>query len=234
MIMAGHEILKFVCYPISKEPDASGKYQINWVAERHMPPTYQWRREDYNRTAKLEEFLPWFENWKFDWLDVPGLIRNCPHAYEYPLVDRDPIPQWTFGRVTLMGDAAHPMYPIGSNGASQAILDARVITREILAQGATHAALRGLRSRAPAGDHRPRDAQPPQRARAGDADGRGARARRLQGRHRRAVAAGAGRHRRQLQARRRLPGRRPQRQAADRDDAGAGKALQRAGSHCSR
>ena len=106
-----------------------------------MPPTYQWRREDYNRTAKLEEFLPWFKDWKFDWLDVPGLIENCPHAYEYPLVDRDPVAQWTFGRVTLMGDAAHPMYPIGSNGASQAILDARVITREILAKGATSAAL---------------------------------------------------------------------------------------------
>jgi 2-polyprenyl-6-methoxyphenol hydroxylase-like FAD-dependent oxidoreductase len=141
MIMAGHEILKFVCYPISKQPDADGKYSINWVAERHMPPTYQWRREDYNRTAKLEEFLPWFADWKFDWLDVPGLIRNCPHSYEYPLVDRDPIPQWTFGRTTLLGDAAHPMYPIGSNGASQAILDARVLTREILAQGQSPAAL---------------------------------------------------------------------------------------------
>ena len=141
MIMAGHEVLKFVCYPISKEPDASGKYQINWIAERHMPPTYQWRREDYNRTAKLEEFLPWFENWKFDWLDVPGLIRNCPRAYEYPLVDRDPLQRWTFGKVTLLGDAAHPMYPVGSNGASQAILDARVLTREILAQGTTNAAL---------------------------------------------------------------------------------------------
>jgi 5-methylphenazine-1-carboxylate 1-monooxygenase len=141
MIMAGHEILKFVCYPISKEPDAAGQFGINWVAERHMPPTYQWRREDYNRTARLEEFLPWFEDWRFDWLDVPGLIRNCPHAYEYPLVDRDPIPQWTFGLTTLMGDAAHPMYPIGSNGASQAILDARVITREILARGPSHEAL---------------------------------------------------------------------------------------------
>ncbi|MBN8972891.1 MAG: flavin-dependent oxidoreductase [Rhizobiales bacterium] len=141
MIMAGHEILKFVCYPISREPDARGKHRINWVAERHMPPTYQWRREDYNRTAKLDEFLPWFENWNFDWLDVPGLIRNCPHAYEYPLVDRDPLDRWTFGRVTLLGDAAHPMYPIGSNGASQAILDARVLTREILAQGETSAAL---------------------------------------------------------------------------------------------
>ncbi len=141
MIMAGHEILKFVCYPISKQPDANGKHRINWVAERHMPPTYQWRREDYNRTAKLEEFLPWFESWQFDWLDVPALIRNCPHAYEYPLVDRDPLSRWTFGRVTLLGDAAHPMYPIGSNGASQAILDARVLTREILAHGETNAAL---------------------------------------------------------------------------------------------
>ena len=141
MIMAGHEILKFVCYPISKAPDANGNHLINWVAERHMPPTYQWRREDYNRTARLEEFLPWFESWQFDWLDVPGLIKACPHAYEYPLVDRDPVSQWTFGRVTLMGDAAHPMYPIGSNGASQAILDARTITREILAHGPTQAAL---------------------------------------------------------------------------------------------
>jgi 2-polyprenyl-6-methoxyphenol hydroxylase-like FAD-dependent oxidoreductase len=141
MIMAGHEVLKFVCYPISREADARGKHWINWVAERHMPPTYQWRREDYNRTAKLDEFLPWFENWNFDWLDVPGLIRNCPHAYEYPLVDRDPLDRWTFGRVTLLGDAAHPMYPIGSNGASQAILDARVLTREILAQGEMPAAL---------------------------------------------------------------------------------------------
>ena len=141
MIMAGHEMLKFVCYPISKGPDGDGKSMINWIAERHMPPTYQWRREDYNRTAKLEEFLPWFADWKFDWLDVPGLIRDCSQAFEYPLVDRDPIPQWTFGRVTLMGDAAHPMYPVGSNGASQAVLDARVLTREIQTHGPTTAAL---------------------------------------------------------------------------------------------
>ena len=142
MIMAGHEALKFVCYPISNEPDRNGHFQINWVAERSMPPSYQWRREDYNRAARLEEFLPWFEDWTFDWLDVPGLIRNCAQAFEYPLVDRDPIPQWTFGRKTLMGDAAHPMYPIGSNGASQAILDARVLTREIQRHGMSVAALR--------------------------------------------------------------------------------------------
>jgi len=142
MIMAGHETLKFVCYPISKKPDRDGNLQINWIAERHMPPTYQWRRENYNRTARLEEFLPWFADWKFDWLDVPGLIRDCSHAFEYPLVDRDPIPQWTFGHITLIGDAAHPMYPVGSNGASQAILDARVLTREIQTHGPTGAALK--------------------------------------------------------------------------------------------
>jgi 2-polyprenyl-6-methoxyphenol hydroxylase-like FAD-dependent oxidoreductase len=141
MIMAGHQVLKFVCYPISSQPDSDGNHDINWIAERQLDPSYQWRREDYNRAARLDEFLPWFESWRFDWLDVPALIRNCPHAYEYPLVDRDPIGRWSFGRVTLMGDAAHPMYPVGSNGASQAILDARVLTREILRHGETPAAL---------------------------------------------------------------------------------------------
>jgi hypothetical protein len=75
MIMAGHESLKFVCYPISGELP-NGKRRINWIAERYFPPEHQWRREDYNRAAKLEEFLPWFEDWHFDWLDVPGLIRT--------------------------------------------------------------------------------------------------------------------------------------------------------------
>jgi 2-polyprenyl-6-methoxyphenol hydroxylase-like FAD-dependent oxidoreductase len=140
MIMAGYQHVKFVCYPISNAANANGRQQINWIAERTLDPNYQWRREDYNRTAKLDEFLPWFEHWRFGWLDVPSLIRNCPHAYEYPLVDRDPLPRWTFGPITLMGDAAHPMYPIGSNGASQAILDARTIAREFLDKGVTIAA----------------------------------------------------------------------------------------------
>jgi 2-polyprenyl-6-methoxyphenol hydroxylase-like FAD-dependent oxidoreductase len=141
MIMAGHEALKFVCYPILRAASERGRPMINWIAERQFDMSHEWRREDYNRAAKLEEFLPWFENWKFDWLDVPGLIRNAEYAFEFPLVDRDPLERWTHGRVTLMGDAAHPMYPIGSNGASQAILDARVLAREILAHGETGAAL---------------------------------------------------------------------------------------------
>ena len=140
MIMAGYPQVKFVAYPISK-PNADGRQMINWIAEREFEETYEWRREDYNRTAKLEEFAPWFDEWKFDWLDVPGLIRNAEYCFEYPLVDRNPLERWTYGRVTLLGDAAHPMYPIGSNGSSQAILDARVLTREILDKGETIAAL---------------------------------------------------------------------------------------------
>jgi len=141
MIMAGYQSLKFVCYPISKSASERGRPMINWIAEREFSPDYQWRREDYNRPGKLEEFLPWFEDWKFDWLDVPGLIRNAEYVFEFPVVDRNPLQRWTHGRVTLLGDAAHPMYPIGSNGASQAILDARVLAREILDKGETEAAL---------------------------------------------------------------------------------------------
>jgi len=114
---------------------------INWIAERRFTADHAWRREDWNRPGRLEEFLPWFEGWRFDWLDVPAVIRAASHCFEYPMVDRDPVDRWTFGRVTLLGDAAHAMYPIGSNGASQAILDARVIAREIQARGVTPDAL---------------------------------------------------------------------------------------------
>ncbi len=143
MIMAGHELQKFVCYPISRAAAERGEAAINWIAERRFHADHQWRREDWNRQGRLTEFLPHFEDWRFGWLDVPALIRGAEDCYEYPMVDRDPLDRWTFGRVTLLGDAAHPMYPIGSNGASQAILDARVLAREIRAHGATEAALRG-------------------------------------------------------------------------------------------
>jgi 2-polyprenyl-6-methoxyphenol hydroxylase-like FAD-dependent oxidoreductase len=79
--------------------------------------------------------LPYFEDWRFDWLDIPALIRGAEVVYEYPLVDRDPLPRWSFGRVTLLGDAAHPMYPIGSNGASQAILDAASLSAALTRHG---------------------------------------------------------------------------------------------------
>lgn len=141
MIMAGHEFQKFVAYPISRRAHDQGRAVINWIAELKFAPDHQWRREDWNRPGRLDDFLPRFADWCFDWLDIPGIIRAAKHVYEFPMVDRDPLPRWTQGRTTLLGDAAHPMYPIGSNGASQAIIDARVLAREIHAKGATPAAL---------------------------------------------------------------------------------------------
>jgi len=142
MIMAGHEFQKFVAYPITLSQPGSAESVINWIAERKFQPDHPWRREDWNRFGDLRDFLPQFDGWRFNWLDVPVMIRTAERCYEYPMVDRNPLERWTFGRVSLLGDAAHAMYPIGSNGASQAILDARVLAREILSQGTTEQALR--------------------------------------------------------------------------------------------
>jgi len=141
MIMAGHEFQKFVAYPISRAAADQGEAEINWIAERKFHADHVWRREDWNRAGDLADFLPRFADWHFDWLDVPAVIQAADKCFEYPMVDRDPLDRWTFGRVTLIGDAAHPMYPIGSNGASQAILDARVLAREIRRSGTTPDAL---------------------------------------------------------------------------------------------
>ena len=123
--MAGHTEHKFVCYPIKQL--ANGRALINWVAELRFPAQELATREDWNRRGDLAEFLPQFESWRFPWLDVPGLIRGAQTVYVYPMVDRDPLEVWGHGRITLLGDAAHPMHPVGSNGASQAILDARTL-----------------------------------------------------------------------------------------------------------
>ncbi|WP_322988499.1 flavin-dependent oxidoreductase [Hoeflea sp.] len=141
MAMAGHEWQKFVTYPISEPDPDTGLAEINWVAELKKKPDAAWNREDWNRPGKLADFLPSFEAWCFDWLDVPALIRSAETIYEYPMVDRDPLDKWRQGRATLIGDAAHPMYPIGSNGASQAILDARVLGQSMVAQGLSETAL---------------------------------------------------------------------------------------------
>ena len=129
MFMAGHQDQKFVCYPISAEHYRKGKSYTNWIAELRYEPRELTSREDWNRPGVLDDFLPQFESWQFDWLDIPRMIRNASAIYEFPMVDRDPVDSWVFGRVALLGDAAHPMYPIGSNGASQGILDAACITR---------------------------------------------------------------------------------------------------------
>jgi len=115
---------KIVIYPIVDDIDGSGEQLINWIAEIE---TDRRQKNDWNKPGRAEDFLPIYESFKFDWLDVGQLIRASETILEYPMVDKDPIEQWTFGRVTLAGDAAHPMYPRGSNGAAQALIDARAL-----------------------------------------------------------------------------------------------------------
>ena len=115
---------KMVIYPI-RPVGADGLQLINWVAEIETPV---YRRRDWNRPGSIDDFIGAFADWHFDWLDVPALIRAAESVLEFPMVDQDPLPRWSFGRVTLLGDAAHPMVPRGSNGAGQAILDARALT----------------------------------------------------------------------------------------------------------
>lgn len=130
MIMAGYSSQKFVAYPISAEARARGESLINWVAELAIGGDEEPSR-DWNREVDRSRFAPAFASWRFDWLDVPRLIEESGPIYEFPMSDRDPVDRWSFGRVTLLGDAAHPMYPIGSNGASQAILDAASLAQAI-------------------------------------------------------------------------------------------------------
>ena len=122
---------KIVIYPIADNADAEGNQLINWMAEIKRDTT---RKNDWNKPGDLADFYSIYANWKFDWLDVSELIRTADAILEYPMVDKDPIDRWTFGRVTLAGDAAHPMYPRGSNGSAQAAIDARVLA-DCLQQG---------------------------------------------------------------------------------------------------
>ncbi len=129
---------KMVIYPIVDNIDRQGNQLINWMAEiegnsRDM--------NDWNTGGKADDFIHIFKDWQFDWLDVPALIRNADQVLQYPMVDKDPVAQWTFGCVTLMGDAAHPMYPRGSNGSAQALIDARILAKELATQSDPLAAL---------------------------------------------------------------------------------------------
>ena len=115
---------KMVIYPI-RAANSDGLQLINWVAEIETP---NYRKRDWNRAGSIEDFIGAFADWHFDWLDVPAFIRAADLVLEFPMVDQDPLPRWSFGRVTLLGDAAHPMVPRGSNGAGQAMLDVRALT----------------------------------------------------------------------------------------------------------
>ncbi len=146
MFMAGHNLQKFVGYPMSGDAERAGRCELNFVAEKTIPPDTPMVREEYNRRADLAEILPVFEGWRFPWLDIPAVMRACKELYVFPKVDRDPIPRWSFGRVTLLGDAAHPMHPAGSNGATQAIVDAPALAKAILGEPDPVAALAAYES----------------------------------------------------------------------------------------
>jgi 2-polyprenyl-6-methoxyphenol hydroxylase-like FAD-dependent oxidoreductase len=113
-----------VIYPIVNNVDGEGNQLINWVAELRRPGAAM---NDWHKPGKLEDFFDVYQDWHFEWLDVAKLIQDAEQILEYPMVDKDPLEAWTFGRVTLMGDAAHPMYPRGANGAAQAIIDSRTL-----------------------------------------------------------------------------------------------------------
>jgi 2-polyprenyl-6-methoxyphenol hydroxylase-like FAD-dependent oxidoreductase len=136
MVQAGVGDAKFVVYPIGTAED--GRAIVNWIADIRRAPKIDGTRaapsrEDWSKPGRIEDLMPVFGTWRFDYLDVPGLIGGADQIFEWPMVDRDPLPRWSHGRVTLLGDAAHPMYPIGSNGATQAILDAEALAAALAA-----------------------------------------------------------------------------------------------------
>jgi 5-methylphenazine-1-carboxylate 1-monooxygenase len=115
---------KLVIYPIIDDVDGAGNQLVNWMAEIQSGTV---TKNDWNKPGQLADFLAIYRDWKFDWLDIPDMLAKAEMILEYPMVDKDPVARWTFGRVTLAGDAAHPMYPRGSNGAAQALIDARTL-----------------------------------------------------------------------------------------------------------
>ena len=131
---------RMVIYPISPQ-DEDGLALINWIAEVTVDTNEGWPHEGWFRPVDVGQFIHHFEGFRYDWLDVPAMLRAADCAYENPMIDRDPVPTWVDGPVALMGDAAHAMYPTGSNGASQAIVDARVIGAKLLEHGVTPKAL---------------------------------------------------------------------------------------------
>lgn len=137
MIMAGDQEQKFVAYPISAA-SSDGTCRVNFIAERRGAGSPD---ADWNRAVDPGPISELFRDWRYDWLDVPAAIAAADELLEYPMVDRNALPQWSFGRTTLVGDAAHAMYPNGSNGGSQAIIDARTLAYQLATAPTVAAAL---------------------------------------------------------------------------------------------
>ncbi len=133
MVIAGDHNVKFVCYPISAQAAREGKALVNWVAELRRDQPRAAEDADWSREGE-RDFIAAFEGFRMPGLDIVALLRSTQKITQYPMIDRDPLPRWTQGRITLLGDAAHPMYPIGANGASQAILDARALADALARQ----------------------------------------------------------------------------------------------------
>ncbi|MBV9015969.1 MAG: flavin-dependent oxidoreductase [Alphaproteobacteria bacterium] len=142
---------KIVIYPIIDDVDGSGNQLINWTTEIQTGGEQQ---NDWNKPGRAEDFIHIYDSWRFDWLDVADMIRRADVVFEYPMVDKDPIDRWSFGRVTLAGDAAHPMYPRGSNGSAQGLIDARVLAGCLIEEADPMAALRAYEAEraGPAGE----------------------------------------------------------------------------------
>jgi 2-polyprenyl-6-methoxyphenol hydroxylase-like FAD-dependent oxidoreductase len=130
MIIAGHFHQRVVVYPIGPAASRPDRLLTNWIVQVTVAEEAP-RLEDWNRKVAAEKFFPFIRDWRFEWLDVPALVEATDDIFEFPLVDRDPVQQWSFGRVTLIGDAAHPMQPTGSQAGSQAIIDARMLSASL-------------------------------------------------------------------------------------------------------
>jgi 2-polyprenyl-6-methoxyphenol hydroxylase-like FAD-dependent oxidoreductase len=132
---------RVIFYPITPPDEQTGMAVINWVGEFTVDNTEGMLDGDWNKKVPIDSFIHYFEAWNYDWLDIPAMMRGAEEVFEYPMIDREPVPTWVDGRVALLGDAAHVMYPTGSNGGSQAIVDARVLGANMIANGVTKEAL---------------------------------------------------------------------------------------------
>jgi len=133
---------RVVVYPISQPDPKTGLATINWIAELTVDNSAGWTKGDWNRRVEIDSFIQHFEDWNYEWLDVAAMLQGADEVFENPMTDRDPVPTWVDGNVALMGDAAHAMYPTGSNGASQAIIDARVLGAAMIKHGVSGVALK--------------------------------------------------------------------------------------------
>ena len=140
MVMIGHDTQRFVSYPISG-PDSNGRSIINWIAELKFDPSNPWPKGDWSKKVNKSKFIDQFKDWAFEWINPHQLISDAGDVFEYPMVDREPLEKWTFDNTTILGDAAHPTYPVGSSGASQAIIDSRKLVYQFKNKGLNNSAL---------------------------------------------------------------------------------------------